>query len=47
MRPTVAHRINRKLWPYGKPWKRTTLAMLRVKERMIAKRLAPHIPEGE
>ncbi|MFD1104595.1 hypothetical protein [Sphingobium olei] len=32
---TVAHKINRKRWDRGKPWKRTTIAQLRTAERRV------------
>ena len=36
---SVAHRINRKLWPFGAPVKRVTLAELRARERATNRKL--------
>lgn len=36
---SVAHKINRKLWPFGAPVKRVTLAELRVRERATNRKL--------
>ena len=47
---SVAHRINQRAWNGGKPWKRTTWAQLRAKERAIYRKEAEHrarTAEGE
>lgn len=35
---SVKHHINRRYWHNGRPWKRTTWAQLRAKERQMIKR---------